>query len=294
MVYLGASNKEEIMSKMAIIIDSTVYLDKEIVRENNITVVSLNIINGVDSYKEVEVNNDFVWSMQDKGAAWKTSQPAPGEFLETYERLLDEGYDKIFCVLLSKNISGTYQSALLAKKMLSNPDKVHLFDTSLCAFGTEMIAIELIDMINNNKSEEDIIERITNMIKNSGQMFTVENLFSLVKGGRLSVAKAAIGTVLRVKPIIKVIDGKLELVKSERTHKKVHKYIMSNINKSLEIHSNITFYITSQHSFEATSSLRRLLETEYPGCKITSTEYLGPVFSIHIGKKGYGVSWFVE
>ena len=282
------------MSRMAIVIDSTVYLDKKIIEESNITVVSLNIINGVDSYKEVEVDNDFVWSMQDKGASWKTSQPAPGEFLETYERLFKEGYDKIFCVLLSKNISGTYQSALLAKNMLSNPDKVHLFDTSLCAFGTEMIAVELINMIKDENSEKEITERITKIIDNSGQMFTVENLFSLVKGGRLSVAKAAIGTVLRVKPIVKVIDGKLELVKSERTHKKVHKYIMSNINKYMENYSNISFYITSQHSFESTNSLRQTLEAEYPGCKVTFTEYLGPVFSIHIGKKGYGVSWFVE
>ena len=282
------------MSKIAIVIDSTVYLSKEIIEENNINVVSLNIVNGVDSYKEIEVDNDFVWSMQDKGASWKTSQPAPGEFLDTFERLLSEGYDQIFCVLLSKNISGTYQSALLAKNMLINSSKVHLFDTSLCAFGTEMIAVELIDMIEANNTVDDIIKRITNIIENSGQMFTVENLFSLVKGGRLSVAKATIGTVLRVKPIVKVIGGKLELVKSERTHKKVHKYIMSNIDKTLENYNKVTFYITSQNSLESTNSLRDTLESEYKGCKVTFTEYLGPVFSIHIGKKGYGVSWFVE
>lgn len=282
------------MGKIAIVIDSTVYLNKEIVADNNISVVSLNIINGLDSYKELEVDNNFVWSMQDKGASWKTSQPAPGEFLETYERLLNEGYEYIYCVLLSKKISGTYQSAVLAKKMLLDSDKVHIFDTSLCAFGTEMIAVELIDMIKADNSVEEITERITNIIENSGQMFTVENLFSLVKGGRLSVVKAAIGTVLRVKPIVKVIDGKLELVKSERTHKKIHNYIMSNINTSLKDYNKVTFYITSQNSYESTNCLRETLVAEYPNCKVTFTEYLGPVFSIHIGKKAYGVSWFVE
>lgn len=282
------------MGKFGIVIDSTVYIPNKMIEENNIGVASLNVIDGVDSFKEVEVDNQFVWDKQDKGAQWKTSQPAPGEFLELFEEKISEGYDKIFCTLLSSNISGTYQSALLARKMLDNPEKVIIFDTSLCAYGAEMIAVELIEMINDNKSEEEITERIARIIKASTQMFTVENLFSLVKGGRLSVAKAAIGTVLRIKPIIKVIDGKLQLVKNERTHKKILKYFTDNIDKTLEGYDKITFYITSQNSLETTTQVREQLESKYPGCKVTFTEYLGPVFSIHIGKKGYGISWFVE
>lgn len=282
------------MGNFGIVIDSTVYLSKEMIEENNIGVASLNIINGVDSYKEVDVDNQFVWDMQDKGAHWKTSQPAPGEFLEIFEKKIAEGYDRVFCALLSGNISGTYQSALLARKMLDQPEKVVVFNTSLCAYGAEMIALELVEMVRENKTEEEIMERIPRIIESSTQMFTVENLFSLVKGGRLSVAKAAIGTVLRIKPIIKVIDGKLQLVKSERTIKKMMKYFTDSIDKSLEGYEKVTFYVTSQNSFENTTLVKELLESRYPGCKLTFTEYLGPVFSIHVGKKGYGISWFVE
>ena len=195
------------MGKYAIIIDSTVYLSKEICKENNITVVSLNIVDGVKSYRELDVDNQFVWDMQDKGTSWTTSQPAPGEFLEAYKNYLDNGYDKVFCVLLSKNISGTFQSALLAKNMLDNPDQVHLFDTNKCAFANEMIALEVNEMIKQDKDAGEIIDRITKVIENTGQMFTVENLFSLVKGGRLSIARAAIGTVLRIKPVVEVIEN---------------------------------------------------------------------------------------
>lgn len=282
------------MGKYAIVIDSTVYLSKEICEKNNITVVSLNIVDGVKSYRELDVDNQFVWDMQDKGANWTTSQPAPGEFLEAYKSYLDNGYDKVFCVLLSKNISGTFQSALLAKNMLDDPEQVHLFDTQMCAFANEMIALEVNDMIKEDKNAEEIIERVTKVINNTHQMFTVENLFSLVKGGRLSVAKAAIGTVLRIKPIVEVIEGKLELVKSERTYRKIHNYFINKVKKSLENGSKLTFYITSQNSFENTNIIKELLLEEFPGSKMIFTEYLGPVFSIHIGKKGYGISWFVE
>jgi DegV family protein with EDD domain len=282
------------MAKYGMIIDSTVYLPQKMINDNNIQVVSLNVVDELESFREVDVTVPFIFDRQKHGTHWKTSAPAPGEFLRAYEKLLAEGYDEVFCVLLSKNISGTYQSALLGKNMLDQSDRVHLFDTQLCAYGNEMIMIELIDMINNGKSSKEITKRITHIISTSGQMFTVENLFSLVKGGRLSVARATIGTVLRIKPIVKVIEGKLQLVKSERTYKKLNNYLLSNIKESLEGRTKVTFYVTSQYSKETAENTREILLQEFPGSKLTFTEYLGPVFSIHIGQKGYGISWFSE
>ena len=282
------------MGKIGILIDSTVYLSEEMIKENDIEVVSLNVVDGVDSYKETEIDNDFVFKLQDEGSSLTTSQPAPGEFLEAYQRMFDKGYDKILCVLLSRNISGTFQSATLAKNMLDDPSKVHLFDTRLCAYGTEMIGVEVVEMVNNNHTAEEIIGRIEKIIATSGQLLTVQNLFSLVKGGRLSIAKAAIGTVLRVKPIIEVVNGKLELVKSERTYNKLHNYMMSKVKKQLDGYKKVTFYITNQNSLDSGLVLKELIEQEFPGSKITFTSYLGPVFSIHVGKKGYGISFFVE
>lgn len=282
------------MRKHSIVIDSTVYIPQEMIQENNIGVASLNVIADGVSYREVEVDNQFIFDMQDKGHSFTTSQPAPGEFYELFEKAVAETEEKVFYVGLSKGVSGTLQSAMLARKMLDNPDKVHLFDTELCAYGSEMIAIELVEMVRANKSTDEIINRIEAIIKTSHQMFTVENLFSLTKGGRLSLARAAIGTVLRVKPIIGVVEGRLELVKSERTYKKVHQYFIDNIKKTTEGYDKITFYITNQNSLDSGNQVREELETAFPGSKITFTSYLGPVFSIHVGRKGYGISWFAE
>ena len=282
------------MNKFGIVFDSTVYINKKILEENNVKVASLNVVAGTESYRELDIDNKFVFDMQDKGASFTTSQPAPGEFLNAYEELINQGIKKIFVVTLSKNISGTYQSALIAKNMLEEPNNVHVFDTMLAAFGTEMIGIELIDMINSGKTEEEIVTRITKIIGTSGQMFTVENLFSLAKGGRLTATQAMIGTVLRVKPIIKVVDGKLKLDKKERSYKKVHNYFLETIKKESNGYENITFYITETSSPESGLVLKGEIEEHFPKAKITFTDYLGPVFSIHVGKKGYGLSWFAE
>ena len=282
------------MKKYKIIIDSTVYLDEKVIKENDIDVASLNVIEGENTYREVEVSVQFIFDEQDKGKHWTTSQPAPGEFLDLYEKALADGYEKIFVSGLSKNISGTYQSATLAKNMLDNPDLVYIFDTQLAAYGTAMIALELIRLRNSDTYFEDIINQMNNLINNAGQMFTVENLFSLVKGGRLSAARAAIGTVLRVKPIIKIVDGALKLVHSERTYKKLHKYILDEVKKTAVNYKRLHIYITNQFSPDSGEQMRKDVLEVFPDAEITFTNYLGPVFSIHVGRKGYGISWCWE
>ncbi len=282
------------MKKHAIIIDSTVYLTEKQIKDNELTVVSLNVVEGDISKREVDVDNNYIFSRQDAGASFTTSQPSPGEFLENYEELLAKGYEKVFVVCLSKNISGTYQSANLAKNMLDNPDKIYIFDTMLAAFGTEMIAEQVIKMVNENKSEKDIINRIDNIISTAGQMFTVENLFSLVKGGRISGTSAAIGTVLRIKPIIKIVNGKLEVINKERTYKKVHNYMVQNVIEDSKEFKKLTFRVTSHNSLGSAENLKAIIEEKFPNAEIVFTTYLGPVFSIHVGKKGYGLSWFAE
>ncbi len=282
------------MKKHAIIIDSTVYLTKKQIKDNELTVVSLNVVEGDVSKREVDVDNNYIFSRQEAGASFTTSQPSPGEFLENYEELISKGYEKVFVVCLSKNISGTFQSANLAKNMLDDPDKVYIFDTMLAAYGTEMIAEQVIKMVNENKSEKDIINRIDNIISTAGQMFTVENLFSLVKGGRISGTSAAIGTVLRIKPIIKIVNGKLEVIKKERTYKKVHNFMIQNIINDSKGLEKITFRITSHNSSESANQLKNVIKEKFPNSEIVFTNYLGPVFCIHIGKKGYGLSWFAE
>ncbi|MCK5761712.1 MAG: DegV family protein [Candidatus Izimaplasma sp.] len=282
------------MKKYAIVIDSTVYLTKEQIEDNKISVASLNVVESTVSHREVDVDNEFIFAKQAKGTRFTTSQPAPGEFLDIFEKRLDEGYEKVFVIILSSKISGTYQSAELARNMLDDPSNVYIYDTKLAAYGAAMIAIELIDMINDNKNEKEIDERLKKIISTSIQMFTVEHLFSLARGGRLSMTSAAIGTVLRVKPIIRIVAGKLELVHRERTYAKVHKYVVNTIKKESGNYRNLTFRICGTHSLESSTALKEVIEMNFPNSKITFTDYLGPVFSIHIGYKGYGLSWFGE
>jgi DegV family protein with EDD domain len=122
----------------------------------------------------------------------------------------------------------------------------------------------------------------------------VENLVSLFRSGRLSKAKAAIGTVMRIKPLIQMVGGKLDLFKSARTHKKVIFEIIDRIKETTEGFQTIHVRILSKNSIEQAKLLEEEIKNVFKNVIITFNEYLGPVFSIHLGKKGYGVSWCSE
>jgi len=277
-----------------VVVDSTFYLSKQEIKENGIKVASLNILDGEKTYKELDVENEFIYDNLEKGHKLTTSQPSPAEFLHLYEECLAEGADVVFVLTLSPPLSGTYQSAILAQKMLDDPTKVHVFKSRMAAYGNEMLALELIKMINAKNSKEDIIERIERLNNSSYVNFTIENLIHLMRSGRLSKTKAMIGTVLRVKPILQMIEGRLEAHGSARTHKKVLEMIIQNMVDTTKDASKIIIRIVSKNSLEAARILETKVKEVFKDAEITFSEYVGPIFSLHLGTNAYGVAWCSE
>jgi DegV family protein with EDD domain len=269
-------------------------MPKHIIEESKIEVVSLNVtVENEDTYLEKNIDREFIIKKRSEGKTFKTSAPGPGKFHERYEQLLETN-DHVFVIGLSKVLSGTYQSSTVGRTMLEDPEQVTVFDTNHSAYGNEMLVYELLDMIKADKSVKKIESRINKLINQSKLIFTCENLFSLVAGGRLSPAKAMIGTILRMKPIVEMIDGKLILVKTERTYKKVFALIEQKVRETTEGFKNINFYITQTYSQKSGDALKSFIETTFPEASIRYTDLLGPVMTVHVGDKGFGISWFYE
>ena len=282
------------MKKYAIVSDSTTYFKEEEFQKLGIKRASLNIIKGDETFKELKVDNDFVLKNLNDGHRLTTSQPAPGEYLDIYEELLEQGYEKIFVMVISEHLSGTYQSAKLAINMLDNPEKVHLFNSNMAAFGNEMLLLELIEMVDQEKEVDFIVERMENLLLNTGLFFSIENLTAIMRSGRLSKAKAMIGSVLHVKPIIQMVDGKLDLYKAARTHKKVLAAMIQDMEKKIHDYKTLFVRVCSYNSPEAAEQLKQSIQETFKNLKVTFSDYIGPVFNVHLGTKGYGVSWMFE
>lgn len=278
-----------------VVVDSTFYLSEEEIKKYGIKQASLNVIEGDNTYKELELENEFIYDSLKKGRHLTTSQPSPAEFLTLYEECLEEGADVIFVLTLAKPLSGTYQSAEIARKMLDQPEKVYLFQSTMAAMGNEMLTLELVKMIEAKKTKAEIIERINALNVTAHTNFTIENLIHLMRSGRLSRAKAMIGTVLRVKPILMQDDeGALDIHGSARTHKKVIQMILQNIKDTTQDANKIIVRIISKNSPEQANILLDLIKETFDNVEATFTDYVGPVFSLHLGTNAYGLSWCSE
>ena len=204
---------------VAVVVDSTADIPQAIRDEYGITVVPLSILFGKESYLDgVEMTSDqFYQRLTQSDVHPTSSQPSPGRFAETYERLGKE-YDGIISVHLGGKLSGTVRSAEQARELA--PDvPVRVIDSGSVSMGTGFLGIEAAKLARAGKSLDEIAARIESMVPNVRLWAVLDTLKYLERGGRIGRTRAFLGTLLNVKPMIQI---KEEVLPSEqvRTHKK--------------------------------------------------------------------------
>lgn len=280
------------MKKAGFVIDSTVYIEQKYLDKYLCEVVPLNVLDGDKTYKESEITVDFTYKRQDEGAGLTTSQPSPTEFMDAYQRLFDKGNEIIYVFTLSKGLSGTYQSAMIAKNESERKEDIIVFDTSNGAYGNALLFLESMKLRDKAKSEEEFVKSVENIIPKIELLFNVENLFSLQKGGRLSKAQALIGTAMRIKPMIVLEDGKITLGDKSRTFSKLMDKIVERLSANAEKGKTLVVRLININSDDAYQMMKEKLEGAFKNIEIEETTLLGPVFRVHVGKKGFGVAWY--
>ncbi|MDD2481319.1 MAG: DegV family protein [Lutispora sp.] len=214
------------MSKIKIITDSTSDLPKGIAKAYDIEVLPLTIFFDKDEYKDwLDIAPKvFFERMRNSEKLPTTSQVNPNSFKEKYENFLKD-YDEIISIHLSSDASGTYNSAMIAREMVSE-DRITVIDTRNYTYGFGQMVLEAAKMAEEGKSKEEIISRINYLIDNVKTLFVVDTLEYLRRGGRLSATKATIGTLLNLKPILTVDNGKIVAIDKARGMKKALKRIV--------------------------------------------------------------------
>jgi len=209
-----------------IVTDSTCDLPKEFVEKYDIKVVPLSVNFGDDSYLDgIEISNkEFYDRLRSSDKLPTTSQVSPGEFVEVFNEILDKG-DEVLGIFLAKEFSGTSPSAKIAKDMTKS-DKIHLIDSRGVTGTLAAVVLAAGDLIQRDLSVENIELRLDEFIKNSESVLVIDTLEYLVKGGRISKTQGTIGSVLSVKPVLTINDGKLDTLAKVRGRKKGIKWMI--------------------------------------------------------------------
>ena len=272
------------MSKIKIITDSTAYINKEYAEEEKVTIVQLNYVFGEETGKEPFPGEfyDFYDKLSKTKLFPSTSQPSTGEFVNAYNEAFQEGYDEIIVVVLSSKISGTYNSAILAKNILEDR-KITIIDSLSSASNLRFLVEDSVDMVKKGSTSKEIEIYLNNKKMNMDVYLTTESLEYLSRGGRLSTIQSKVGNLLNIKPIIQLKDGKLELLEKLRGKNKALQSIMSKVPEDVE-----KIGICHILNYDLAEKLKIQLENNFPQAIITIDE-LGPVIGSHLGPGAIGL-----
>ncbi len=272
------------MTRIKIITDSTAYLTKEYVKQEDISVVPLNYVFGDETGTEPFPGEfeDFYNKLENTKLFPSTSQPSAGEFFNVFNDSFEDGYDEIIAIVLSSKLSGTYNSGVLAKNMLEDK-KVTIIDSLNAASNMRFLVEDAVEMVKNGRSSKEIEMHINQKKINMSIYLTTETLKYLSRGGRLSSVQSKIGNLLNIKPILELKDGELSLLEKLRGKNKA---LQSMIDKIPEDVKQIG--ISHILNKEAAEKIKNILNKKFPNIEIQIDE-LGPVIGAHLGPKGIGI-----
>lgn len=210
------------MSRVAVVTDSASDLNADQVASSGITVVPLLLSFGERQYRAgADISPDEFWrELTAPGAPFpKTAAAAPGTFRETFARLLDEGADEIVYVGVGEKLSATLQAARVARDMLAGRP-IHVVDSASACMGQGLLALLAAERSMSGVPAAEIVAELERRREELRLYVVLETLEYLRRGGRISSAAAAIGSVLSVKPIITLQHGVVETADKPRTRGK--------------------------------------------------------------------------
>lgn len=271
-------------NKVAIVTDSTAYLPEECLKQYNISVTPLSVIWGDQVYRDgVDIlPSEFYKRLVDSKVMPTTSQVTPAVMQGIFQSLLEQGYD-VLGIFVSSKISGTFQSAVQAREMLPNAvDKVALVDSLwvTMALGWPVLTAARAAHAGENLSECQKVAE--NACQHSGVLFVVETLEYMRRGGRIGGAQALLGTVLNIKPVLEMRDGRIEAVEKIRTKQKAIQHMLGVVADRLKGKTNIHLAVTHANSEAEASALLETAKAQFNPVEAFCCP-LSPVIGTHVG-----------
>jgi DegV family protein with EDD domain len=274
------------MGRIAIVTDSTADMPPQMAAAAGITVVPLYVRFGSEELRDgVDITPERFWErLLTPGSPFpSTAAPSPGTFKETFEAIFADGADAIVCVTIGSGLSGTFGSATVAVGMLPGRE-IHVIDTGTTSMGTGIAALLAADLASTGMAAADVTANVRGRLGDLDLYVAVDTLEYLHRNGRLSAARAAIGTLLSVKPIITVRDGVVVLFDKPRTRGKARERVIELVAATAIERLSILYTPTSTR--EEIDDFRERLVARIPGgvdpSRVT-TSLIGATTGPHLG-----------
>lgn len=265
-----------------IISESTADLPKELIELYGIRIIPMSVEIAGSTYVDGETitHEDLYRRMRDEKATPKTAQIPPIQYTQVFQEVLDAGESPVY-IGFSSRLSGSYQSAVLAANSFEPGQVAHL-DTKAASLGEGLLVLEAAKLAQAGKTPGEIITEIEAKAETLEHLVVVDSLEYLARGGRISTAKAVVGNILNLKPLIHVVDGALIPFENARTRKKALKRLVELMDERGKEIPSQTIGISHADNLETAEELRELIAAHF-GCTDFILSNIGATIGAHAG-----------
>lgn len=272
------------MNKVAIVTDSTAYIPESHLQRLNISVVPLLVIWGDETYQDgVDMSpNEFYVRLEKTKDIPTTSQATVISMKNTFDQLLDSGYD-VLGIFISSKLSGTLDSALQAREMLQKgKEKIALVDSmaTTMAMGWPVLSAARAAQAGENLAACKAMAEKTR--DHTGVIFVVETLEYLRRGGRIGGAQAMLGNLLKVKPLLELQEGRIEPIEKIRTKRKALERMLDLAEEKMKGNSPIRLAAVHANAEDEAISLLETAKSRFNPVEWLHSP-LSPVIGTHAG-----------
>lgn len=273
---------------VGIVTDSASDLTAELAVEHGITVVPLVVTFGEKSFLSgVDLSMaDFYRRLTAPDAPFpKTAACSPGDFAAAFRALIDGGHESVVCITVGAKLSGTMKAAEIAREGMPDAD-IQLIDSGSASMQFGLLALRAAEMARDGATAEAIVTELRQRLPASRLYVALDTLEYLKRGGRISAAQAAIGSVLSVKPIITIEDGAVETADKPRTSGRARRRLIEllaaePVERAWVLHSQAPAIESFTDELASALGLARAA---------ISTSLIGPSVAPHVGPGAYGAA----
>ncbi|NDI33458.1 DegV family protein [Chengkuizengella sediminis] len=274
------------MSKIRFVTDSTSDIPLEIREKYNIEMVPLKVHFGQEVFLDAITiqSNEFYEKLAGSEVLPTTSQPSPVDFLKVYKKIYEEDPNcTIISIHLSSAMSGTYQSAVLAKSLLDEESDLRIVDARSASYGIGVLMIEAVKAYENGKNAKEILEVVAKLRQDMRVYFLVDTLEYLQKGGRIGKAASVVGSLLNIKPILSIDDeGEITSIDKVRGKKKAINRIVDLLREDFSNTEDVDMIMIHSNDVSSAEDFSQLLKEQFQVHNVKFTS-LSPVVGTHVG-----------
>jgi DegV family protein with EDD domain len=270
-----------------VVVDSTSDIPEKLAKEWDITIVPAYVVFGGKSYRDrLDISEDEVYARLDHDSVFPTtSVPSPQDFADVYNKLADET-NEIISIHLTSRESGVYNAALLGKGLVSKKCHIEVIDSLSVAMSCGILAVAAAREAKTGAGLEKVAEVVRESIPRMHLIMVLDTLKYVVRGGRVGKGYGLLGSVLRVKPLLTMHDGKLVLAGVARTRTTAIKRLYDFVEDFPQVSEIAVSYATTNEDAEA---LAERIKSGHPDIPLYLTR-IGPVLGTHAGPGAMGVA----